>query len=171
MYKKSLTGIIFLLAGMIAFSPALYSSGSVPSEGDMAPNIILRDTSQNLVFIKKYLKKKPVLVSFFFVGCKPCEREIKELERIKKSHGSKIEMFLISTDKEGAEAVRPYIKKQGITMRVLTDEYNDIAGKFKITKYPTIVIIGRDKKIIFRSSGNPEENISRIESMLKKGIR
>ena len=145
-------------------------SGSV-DVGSKAPNIILRDANQNLVFVKKYLKKKPVLVSFFYVGCEPCKREMAELERLKKSYGDEIEFILISTDKEGSSVVKPYIKKHGITLRVLTDEYNDIAAKFKVTSYPTLIVIGRDKKIKFRSSGKPEENIKKVEELIKKGIK
>lgn len=133
---------------------------------DTAPNITLRDLNNKLIFGKSIFKEKPILAGFFFTNCLPCKKEIPELELLNKKYGLKIKMFLIATDKEGADAVIPYIEKMKITIDVLIDKYSDSAKDFGVTQYPSLFIIGMDGKVLYSCYGYKKENIENIEKII-----
>jgi len=135
--------------------------------GDIAPNIILRDLNNKLIICKDILKEKPILINFFFTGCAPCKKEIPELENLNDKYKDKIQIFLIATDKEGYEAVKPYVDKMKIRMDVLIDKYSDVVKEFNIIKYPTVYIIDRNRKVRYYQSGYNDDNILKIENIIK----
>lgn len=135
---------------------------------DTAPRINLRDMDNKLVFVSDELKKKPILISFFFTGCLPCKKELPELEKLYSRYGHKVGMYLISTDTEGSETVRPYISRMKITIPVLIDKYSDVAKLYGIDKYPSMLLIGKNGKVTFVSYGYNEQNIIKLEEALKK---
>jgi cytochrome c biogenesis protein CcmG, thiol:disulfide interchange protein DsbE len=138
--------------------------------GDAAPAITLRDVDNRLVFCMKALKQKPVLVSFFFTDCKPCKKEIPELEKLLAKFGNKAQFYLVATDKNGADAVRPYVKKMAITIPVLLDLYQDTVQAYGVTKYPSLYIIGRDGRVKYACFGYDPKNIERIEEVIKNKL-
>jgi peroxiredoxin len=137
---------------------------------DMAPDIMLRDVDNKLVLCKNVLRQKPILVSFFFTGCKPCKKEIPELEKLNGKYKDRYQFYLIAIDKNGADDVKPFIGTMKITIPVLLDPYQDTVQAFGITKYPTLYVIGRDGRIKYACSGYDPKNIGRIEAMMQKGI-
>jgi len=137
-------------------------------KNDTAPRINLRDMDNRFVFVSNELKDKPVLVIFFFTACVPCKKEMPELEKLYISYKQKVSMYLISTDSEGSDAVRPYINKMKITIPVLIDKYSDVTKLYGIDKYPSMVLIGKNGKIIFLTNGYNEDNIAKLEEILKK---
>jgi len=160
----SLNCIIYIIIFLSLLIPAFPEI----KKNDKAPQIILRDMDNRLVLVSHELKNKPVLISFFFTACVPCKRELPELENLYLRYNNNVSIFLISTDAEGSEAVRPYIKRMKITIPVLIDKYSDVAKIYEIDKYPSMFLIGRNGKVIFASYGYNEENISRLEEVLKK---
>jgi peroxiredoxin len=137
-------------------------------KNEKAPQINLRDMDNRLVFVSNELKDKPVLVNFFFTACAPCRRELPELEILYNRYKQKAGMYLISTDSEGSDAVRPYLNKLKITIPVLIDKYSDVAKIYGIDKYPSMILIGKNGKVIFVTNGYNEENIAKLEDILKK---
>jgi peroxiredoxin len=159
--------ILFLLVALIYYlSNASYLTSAEIKTNDKAPNITLRNINNRLIFGKTILKDKPILAAFFFTDCLPCKKEIPELEALNKKYGEKIKMFLIATDKEGADAVIPYIGKMNITIDVLIDKYSDAARDFGVTQYPSLFIIGKDGKVLYSCYGYKQENISNIERII-----
>ena len=161
---KQLVRILLLIFSLFV-SNALNAAELKPNH--FAPNITLRNTNNKLVFGKTILKEKPIIISFFFVDCINCRKEFPDLELINKKYGSKIKMFLIATDKEGADVVVPYIEKMKITIDVLIDKYSDAAKDFFVTQYPALFIINRDGKLVYSSYGYKKDNVSKIEKIIE----
>jgi thiol-disulfide isomerase/thioredoxin len=137
---------------------------------EMAPGITLRDVENKLVLCKNVLKKKPILVSFFFTGCRPCKKEIPELEKLNGKYKNRVQFYLIAIDKNGADDVKPYIEAMKITLPVLLDPYQDAVQAFGVTKYPTLYIIGCDGRVRYACFGYDPKNIDRIEAMIRTGL-
>lgn len=135
--------------------------------GDVAPNINLRDLNNRLIIGRDILKKKPVLVNFFFTACVPCKKEIPELEALNDKYRDNIRMFHVATDKEGYDAVKPYVDMMNIRIDVLLDKYSDVVKEFNVTRYPTVYIINREGKVIYYQSGYSSDNVSKIENVIK----
>jgi peroxiredoxin len=135
-------------------------------KGDIAPKIVLRDINNKLVLCNNILKQKPVLVNFFFTDCAPCKKEIPELDALNEKYNDRIRMLLIATDKEGADAVKPYADRMNIRMDILIDKYSDIAKAYNVTKYPSVYIIGKDGKVKYAREGYYADNIKKIENII-----
>jgi peroxiredoxin len=80
-------------------------------------------------------------------------------------------MYLVATDKEGADALRPYIKSMNMTIPVLLDQYQDVVGAYGVTKYPSLYIIGRDGRVKYSCAGYDPANIARIEEIIQNKLR
>lgn len=171
--KSGSFSIIQILLQASFFYTVVFFSLVVPAypeikTNDTAPRINLRDMDNKLVFVSDELKEKPVLISFFFTGCLPCKKELPELENLYSRYARRVGMYLISTDAEGSETVRPYISRMKITIPVLIDKYSDVAKLYGIDKYPSMLLIGKNSKVIFVSYGYSEQNIIKLEEALKK---
>lgn len=171
--KTYFTGCVRFLSAIVACSMFMILSAATGAfteikKNDTAPGIVLRDINNRIVFVSNELKDKPVLVNFFFTSCAPCQKEIPELEKLYALYRQKVAMYLISTDPEGSEIVRPYVNKMQISIPVLIDKYSDIARNYGIDKYPSMVLIGKNGKVIFITSGYNIENVTRLEEILKR---
>ncbi len=160
LFLKILLHISFLTTGTLSVAAEI-------KVNDKAPYITLRDINNRLIFGKNILKEKPIIAGFFFTDCLPCKKEIPELELLNKKYSQKIKMFLIATDKEGADAVVPYMKMMNITIDVLIDKYSDVARDYGVTKYPSLFIIGRNGKVLYSCYGYKKDNIRNIEKIIK----
>jgi peroxiredoxin len=137
-------------------------------KNDTAPRIMLRDMQNKMIFISEEMKNKPILISFFFTACVPCKNELPELEKLYSIYNSNVSMYLISTDSAGAEVVKPFLDNLKISIPVLIDKYSDVARSFAIDKYPSMFLIGRNGKVVFSSYGYNEDNLKKLEDVLKK---
>lgn len=160
-HRNIIFPIIILLSFVIPLAAGL-------TKNDAAPKINLRDMDNRLVFVFNELKNRPVLVAFFFTGCVPCKKELPELQNLYSRYGSDVAMYLISTDTEGADVVRPYIDKMKITIPVLIDKYSDVARLYGVDRYPSVFLIGRNGKVMFSSYGYSGDNMKQLEEILEK---
>lgn len=144
------------------------STGLPEKSGTPVPDIALRNINGELIIMKNILKEKPVLLSFFFTDCKPCEKEIPELDILNSRYNGNVRIFLVSTDREGADKVSLYIKERNIKTDVLLDKFSDAARKFGVIEYPSVFLIDRNGKIIFSKKGYHKDTITEIESAIKK---
>jgi thiol-disulfide isomerase/thioredoxin len=116
---------------------------------------------------KPYINKEPhtVIISFWATWCKPCQKEIPELMRFAEKHrDSKIKLFCISIDKEGASIVKPFVQEKGYTVPVLLDPYQKTAERYGVRSLPALVVIGPDGVIRHSSVGYTEDLLETLEN-------
>lgn len=161
--------IKFFLLFQILLIPSIITSAEKPlAVNDKAPPVNLRGMDKKIVFIDEILEDKPVIISFFFVNCPSCKKEISDLHSLQKKYNSDVAFFLISTDAAGADVVSPFVTQNSITIQVLLDRYRNTASLWGVEKYPALFVIGRDKKIHYISTGYHEDTIHDIEVILDK---
>ena len=120
---------------------------------------------------KPYINNTPhiVVVSFWATYCKPCHKEIPELEKFYNKHkGENIKIFLISIDSKGAGIVVPFAKERNYTLPILFDPYKKTAQRYGVKSLPALFVIGPDGIIRYSSMGYKEE--VPIEATLEKVI-
>ncbi len=106
-----------------------------------------------------------VIVSFWATYCKPCEKEIPELEKFYAKHqGENVKVFLISIDEKGAEIVAPFAKERKYQLPVLFDPYKKTAQRFGVKSLPALFVIGPDGIIRYSSVGY-KEDVSIVETL------
>jgi len=113
---------------------------------------------------------RPYIISFFFVGCVPCIKEIPELHRIiKEKHPDVGLLFIDPLAEDSKTNIRAFAK----SLHVPTDYfYHDALGRIgkKFMKgrmaFPTIIGI-KDRQFIFKFSSLDDKNIEKLNTVLK----
>lgn len=112
--------------------------------------------------------KGPYVVSFFFVGCVPCEREIPRLYRLLKSKYPKVGLLFIDPFAEDQPKLPDYARRLRVPESYFyPDPLNQHADDFGVKqRFPTIVGVSGDR-ILFREHGLDDSNIGIIETQLR----
>lgn len=98
-----------------------------------------------------------VLLEFWFPGCGACLLAIPDINDIQQKYGNKgLNVFGIEFQQKGNKELTNYIKKHSIKYPTL---YNGkgVSTAYGVTSGPTIILIGKDRKIIYVSSGFDKE--------------
>ena len=114
-------------------------------------------------------QKSAFVVSFFFVNCAPCIKEIPLLHKFMSTSYPNIPLLFIDPIKEDSKKdIEKFSKKLKVPLSYFyKDSFGSISKKFFKGKmsFPTIVGI-EGKKNIFRYNGIDEETIAEIKTLL-----
>lgn len=107
------------------------------------------------------LKGKVVLVDFWATWCGPCVAELPHLQELYTAYQPKgFEVVGISLDTDKAE-LESFIKAREVKWPILFEESdgagwgNKIASHYGISAIPTMILVGRDGKVISTSLRGP----------------
>ena len=124
-------------------------------------------------FDQKTLAGKVVLVDFWATWCGPCVAEIPNvLEQYEKYHKDGFEVVGISLDQE-REALEKFVTEQKLPWPILFEEpkgdgwQHPLATFYGISGIPTVVLIGRDGKVITLDARG-EKLGERLDAIFKK---
>jgi len=96
--------------------------------GNKAPAFILSDVTGNKISLSNILSdNKPVIISFFATWCKPCLKEIPDLQKISERTGIKV--YLINVETISNENLSKFLKEKNITLPVLMDPDAKMTGE------------------------------------------
>jgi len=163
-------GIIFLLVVV----PTLIQSDTKISS---APNFVAKDLSGAKVELKEVLKKGPVLISFWATWCKPCIKELGELQKVYKKYREKgFEILAVDVDgPRSISKVRSMVKGLGWDFPVLWDESKDIYRNYQVLGIPHTVLINTSGEIVYTHTtyrpGDEEIIKRKIEELLNKPVQ
>lgn len=178
-----LAALIFSVAPVAGLAKGGDSTAVKPllAEGDFAPTFALKNVQGEWFYLRDYagtprqlvnLPRKPVVISFFASWCKPCRREIPELQKlISKLPSDSLQAFLINVA-DDAEKAANFVAEFKTTMPVLLDKYGAIAAKYCPQEaegqlfLPTLVVIGRDGKVALSKVGYRDGDMEKIELVL-----
>ena len=114
-------------------------------------------------------QKSAFVVSFFFVNCVPCIKEIPLLYKFMSTDYPEVPLLFSDPIKQDSKKnIKNFAKKLKVPLSYFyKDSFGSISKKFfkKKMAFPTIVGIG-GKRYIFRYNGIDEEIISEIKSLL-----
>ena len=102
------------------------------------PNVVLQDTASILVF--------------FTTWCQDCCSQIAELERFRKNTGNRVSVYAIGVREKPADLVT-WKEQIEYNIPILLDETGEIAGEYRVTIVPTVLIINSQGSIVYRKSG------------------
>lgn len=179
-FTVTLWGFVAFLILLCHLQLSAQNGDTVFTAGQDAPKFFLRDMKNNDYYSSDFFgeprktlnapkDRYPVVISFFATWCKPCRREITELELLQKKYPS-VKFFLINLA-ESEETVNEYLKTMPIQLTILMDKFGKTAEKFKVQKpgtkiavLPTLVMIRPDGKVHFYKKGYEEGDEKKIES-------
>ena len=158
------------IAYLVLFFLIINSFISAVEMGDDAPPFVLTDMNRQYVFSKNIYGDGWVLVDFYATTCVNCNNELPYIEDVYNEYKERgLTVFLLATDPEGSEVVKPFFEQRPTPLTILIDRYQKSVEKFGVEALPTIFLINPEGKIVYKETGFHEETISELKSFLEGG--
>ncbi len=176
---KSVTLIFLLIAGIgiIVLLQAKDDSINLTGQarlgkGAKAPDFTLPGLDGKMVSLADQ-KGKVVFLNIWATWCPPCVDEMPSLEKLHQQlKGAEFEILAVSIDKNGAEAVLPFMKKHNLGFTALIDSKESLKYKYQTTGVPETFIIDRNgiivEKVIGPRNWATPDAISYFQNLIKK---
>ncbi|MCE7993315.1 MAG: TlpA family protein disulfide reductase [Roseivirga sp.] len=132
--------------------------GGVLALGTEAPDFRLKNLKGEWVSLSDY-EGMTVLIDFWGTWCKPCIRDIPELNALHESMSDEDFVILaVSAHEKNEDAVRLMAEKKDMRYTVL-ENGEEVSKKYHIDSYPTLVLVDSSGKVILTkgSGGNKDE--------------
>ncbi|MEW6127808.1 MAG: cytochrome c biogenesis protein CcdA [Acidobacteriota bacterium] len=151
-------------------SDAAPNGASGESAGEPAPTLSLNVLDGGKVDLAS-LKGKVVLVDFWATWCVPCLSQIPIFNDFSTNYKSQgFEMLGISLDEEGAEIVKPFVKKQKMNYTIAVGDAK-VAEAFKLsseTPLPVAFLIDKQGRIRYTHKGTSPNVRAEFEAQIKQ---
>lgn len=103
-------------------------------------------------FVLKELLGKVVVLNFWFINCPPCRMEIPQLNELVVNYQQNPDVVFIAIALDEPYELREFLKTNPFLYNII-DRGRYIASKYGITLYPTHVVLDKEGKTVFHSSG------------------
>ena len=117
---------------------------------------------------------KVVLINVWATWCVPCLDEMPDLQRLyarMKKDGASFEILAVSIDALGADAVRKFVERFGLTFPVLLDPRGSIKKLYRTTGVPETFIVDRQGRLLQKVIGARKWDAPAIVEYLKRAVR
>jgi len=152
--------ILFIIMTMISVAitedtNSLNQNIADESKVEKLPDAILKDLDNKKVSISDIVESRPTLISFWFLACEPCKKEMKYLDEFNiKYADSGFQVISINTDGSRAlSSVEPFVDSKKYSFKVLSDPRSKYQRKLKGASCPFTVIVDHNGNIISRHVG------------------
>lgn len=124
------------------------------------------------------LKGDLILLDFFGSWCGPCRRAVPKLNGLHRRYSSQgLWVIGVACEHGGAEdAVRQaenVRRELAIEYPILVspmDEPSTVREYFHVTKYPTLVLLTREGKVLFEDTGGDPDTFARLEQAIRQAV-
>ena len=145
-----LFGLYFFVFESKRPGPRVESGGKV---GERAPDFELPAFSGKSVKLSDY-RGEVVLLNIWASWCPPCREEMPSMETLyNRLKDRRFKMLAVSIDRNGEEAVGPFIAKYGLTFPVLLDPDSKTYRLYGLTGVPETFIVDQNGVIIQKIIG------------------
>ncbi len=111
-----------------------------------------------------------VLLDFWATWCGPCRIQMPNVDKLQHEFKGKGLVVYAINQGEGSEKARQYLQKNKYTTTTLLDQRVEVGRQYKVAGIPTLVVIGRDGKIVAHFVGvRPEATLR--EALKKAGVQ
>lgn len=125
----------------------------------------ITDIKGNKIDLKNNGGKITVL-NFWFINCPPCKKEIPDLNLLVEKYASdSIQFVAIALDDK--YALEEFLRKMPFDYNIV-DDGRYIANRYGVRSYPTHVVIDREGKVYFHTTGLAVNTIYWIEKCIKE---
>ena len=129
------------------------------------PDEFLKDLDNKKVNMYDLLDARPALISFWFLACEPCKKEMKYLDEFNKKYADTgFQVISINTDGSRAlSSVEPFVKSKKYSFKVLSDPRSKYQRKLKGASCPFTVMVDHRGVIVSRHVGYNAGDEKKIE--------
>jgi len=100
----------------------------------------------------KELAGKVVVLNFWFINCPPCRMEIPHLNKVTETYKDRDDVVFLAVALDEAYDLKQFLKEMPFNYGIV-DGGRYIASQYGITLYPTHVVLDKEGKVIFHTSG------------------
>lgn len=159
--------VLFVSSAMSASPPSPWEIEGI--RGGKAPDFVIRDIN-NSPFNLSAFRGKVVILNFWATWCPSCRAEMPSLNNLYRELRDKgLEVLAVSADRSRS-AVRDYISKNHLDIRVALDPENKVSRQFKVFSIPTTFLIDRTGIIIERYIGEEDWTSPEIKKKIKEAL-
>jgi cytochrome c biogenesis protein CcmG/thiol:disulfide interchange protein DsbE len=120
---------------------------------------------------------KPVFLEVFATWCPHCQHEVAVINRLYRRYRGSVAFVAVSgsdTAMDGTSAsseldVLQWIRRFNVAYPVAYDPLLNVANLYLQGGFPTVALIGRDKRVVYLNSG--ELSYQELSSAIEKAIR
>jgi peroxiredoxin len=124
-----------------------------PPELLEAPDFTLPDLDGRPVRLRD-LRGKLVFLNIWATWCPPCRLEMPSMERLYQTFKeTAFAMLAVSIDRQGVEAVKPFMAELQLTLPVLLDQKSEVARQYGLRGLPMTYLIDPDGRLIGAAVG------------------
>jgi len=149
--KLFISLIIMFLIQTLLFAQNNDSAGS----GRLAPNFKLENLDSEIIELKNFIGKGPILLCFWSSCCKSAVSQIEAFSDLYNDYEAKgFTLLAIATDDEKTIAkVKPYIKSKKYNFPVLYDTDGNVSRMYYAFDIPFCVLINKSDRIVYSHRG------------------
>lgn len=138
-------------------TPGATPGAAAPVVGHYAPDVTLRDLSNNPVKLSS-LKGKVVALNFWYAACEPCKFEMPALEHTYQQYQAQGFVVLGVDVVDDPATADTFVHALGVTYPVVRDVQLRAATIYRVTDTPSTFFIDRDGVIRYRVVGALDTN-------------
>ena len=109
-----------------------------------------------------------IVLNFWFINCPPCRKEIPDLNNLVDSF-SKDGVIFVGVALDQHSDLKNFLKQMPFQYRIIANG-RYLASDYKITSYPTHVIIDQEGKVYFHTSGLGPGTLPWLKKTIKELI-
>ena len=121
------------------------------TDGEKLELFNTKDINGNKLKLKD-MAGKVIVLNFWFIGCPPCRQEIPELNKLALEYAANPNVVFVAVCLDQDYQIEDFIKTSPFAYHII-DRGQYYADQFKINLYPTNVVLDKDGKVRFHSSG------------------
>lgn len=122
---------------------------------------------------KKYtlkdMKGKVVVLNFWFINCPPCRTEIPHLNKMVEGFKEKDDVVFLAVALDTYYELKSFLKEMPFQYGIV-DGGSYIASKYGVTSFPTHVVIDKEGKIIFHTSGYGVSTVPWLKKAINEAL-
>lgn len=164
--------ILSLLAVVLFSAKAQQSDQEIVKVGDVMPafTIVSDDGTE---FKSSSLKGKVIFINLFATWCPPCQKELAEVEAVLwPKFGKNKDFVMLTLGREHTDAdLKTYNEKKGFTFPLYPDRDRKIFDSFAKSLIPRSYLIGKDGKVIYKSTGFNEEDFNALMQKIETALK
>jgi thiol-disulfide isomerase/thioredoxin len=177
------TLVVVVIAIVVAI--ALVNRGAVNTAATQAPIVGTAargkaapefQAATNQGFFDLAKTDKPVFLEIFATWCPHCQREASVIDKLYAQYKNRVAFVGVSGSNTGMDGQSPsgeqdvmnFVQTLGVQYPVAYDGSLQVAHEYLQGGFPTLVIIGRDKKVTYLTSG--ETPYADLNGAIKKAL-
>jgi peroxiredoxin len=174
--RKTAAVCVLVSALAVAFGSATGIARELLKKGDDIPGFVIKDLNGQPFFLKEHIggkakyAHKALLFSFCQSTCKPCRKEVPELEKtMKKFERQGLAMFLVNVG-ENEKTARDLANELKTSIPFLVDRFGIVFKLVGGTATPLTILVDGAGKVQYVRPGFSEEKAEEIVAELESTI-